>query len=100
MTSRFGKSLAPLAVFFLWGLPLILGLFTFATLAFDRMAWAQLFNHPQLPKALLLSLWTGGAGLILALLAATILTMGFYGRASWRRLQSFAAAGLAIPHLA
>lgn len=85
---------------FLWGLPLAASLASFTATAFDLAAWSAFLHHPQLPEALALSVWTGTAGLVLALAAALLVTMGVYGTARWQRLQAFAAAGLSIPHLA
>ena len=84
----------------LWALPLAGSLAAFAWTAGDLAAWINLLHHPQLPKALMLSLWTGTAGLLLALGCTVLITMGFHGSKQWRRLQVFLAAGLAIPHLA
>ena len=92
--------LGTLPLIILWGLPLAGGLAAFAASAADGAAWNSLLRHPQLAGALLLSLWTGTAGLLLAILAAITITMGYYGTPAWRRLQAAAAASLALPHLA
>ncbi len=100
MRFGFAQALGIGLVALLWGLPLAASFAAFAAAAFDLAAWNALLHHPQLPEALVLSLWTGTAGLALALAAALLVTMGFYGTARWQKLQAFAAAGLSIPHLA
>ncbi|MGH6854560.1 MAG: hypothetical protein ACREDN_03990, partial [Aestuariivirga sp.] len=87
-------------VILLWGLPLGASLLAFVSIAFEPSAWSGILQHPQLAKALTLSLWTGTAGLILSLGGAVVIAMGFYGTDLWHRLQAFAAASLAVPHLA
>lgn len=98
MRLRLVLGIGPVAL--LWALPLAASLLAFAVTAFDLSAWNGVVHHPQLPKALLLSLWTGTAGLVLSFAGAVLITMAFYGTPMWHRLQAFAAAGLALPHLA
>ncbi len=100
MKSSFPQAVGIGLVALLWVLPLAASLMAFTVAAFDLPAWSGLLHHPQLPKALLLSLWTGTAGLALAFAAAMLITMGIYGGARWQKLQVFTAAGLSIPHLA
>lgn len=89
---------APLAL--LWALPLLAALAMLLPAAADAGAWRMALAHPQLWPALGLSLATGIASALLALLLAVVLLGGLYGSSVWRRLQSLAAAGLALPHLA
>ena len=98
MRRSLALGIGPVAV--LWALPLAASLVAFAITAFDASAWSGIVHHPQLPKALVLSLWTGTAGLVLSFSGAALITMGLYGTATWNRLHAFAAAGLALPHLA
>ena len=95
---RAGLAAAPVA--FLWGAPALGGLFLFATASLDRAAWAGLLAHPQVPRALLLSLWTGAASFLLACALALVLVAGLYRSKAFARMQAFAAGALAVPHLA
>jgi putative thiamine transport system permease protein len=88
----------PLAL--LWGLPLLLSLMMLVPAAAEGDAWLALFAHPQLWPALALSLFTGVAAAVLALAFTLVLLAGLHGSTGWRWLQSAAAAGLALPHLA
>ncbi|HLF21955.1 MAG TPA: hypothetical protein VI582_05595, partial [Aestuariivirga sp.] len=56
------SGLAPVTV--LWALPLAASLVAAAAGPAD---WTGLLRHPQLWQGLLLSLWTGTAGLLLSL---------------------------------
>ena len=98
------RRLTPLAgalpLLVLWGLPLLLSFMVLAASAADTGAWRQLMLHPQLWPALGLSLLTGGGAALAALLLTLIILAGLHGTGLWRRLQAFAAAGLAVPHLA
>jgi putative thiamine transport system permease protein len=75
-------------------------LFLFAAASLDRPAWAGLFGHPQFARALLLSLWTGGASFLLACALALVLVAGLYRSKAFARMQAFTAGALAVPHLA
>jgi putative thiamine transport system permease protein len=93
---------APLLV--LWALPLLASIAMLAPALADGEAWASLLAHPQLVPALALSLFTGGAAAVLALLLCLLLLAGLHGggqgRRVWRLLEGASAAGLALPHLA
>ena len=88
----------PLAL--LWALPLLLSLLVTVAAAPDAEAWRMLLAHPQLIPALALSLFSGSAATLLALLLTLIILAGFYGSRLWNRLQALASVGLAVPHLA
>ena len=100
-TLRRVRTLAGAApLFFLWALPLLLALGMLAPALADGEAWGLLLAHPQLVPALALSLFTGGAAALLALLLSLLLLAGLHGSRAWRLLQGASAAGLALPHLA
>ncbi len=67
---------------------------------FGVSAWLALFAQPELPRALVLTLWTG----IAATAAAVWLTLGFaatcHGRPLFVRLSRLIAPLLAVPHAA
>jgi putative thiamine transport system permease protein len=89
---------APLLV--LWAFPLAAGIAMPLAAAFDSAAWAALLQHPQLMQGLALSLFTGTASVVMALLCTLIITAGFYRSRLWHVLQPLAAVSLALPHLA
>ena len=89
------SGLAPVTV--LWALPLAASLVAAAAGPAD---WPGLLRHPQLWQGLLLSLWTGTAGLLLSLAAALAIAAAVHGTALWRRLASLSGAFLSLPHLA
>lgn len=89
-----------LPLLLLWGLPLLAALLVTAASASDGDAWLRVLAHPQLLPALTLSLSTGLAAALLALLLTLIILAGLRGTWLWHRLQTLAAAGLAVPHLA
>ncbi|PZF76554.1 ABC transporter permease [Aestuariivirga litoralis] len=89
---------APLLLF--WALPLLAGLAMLLPAAGDSEAWRMALAHPQLWPALALSLGTGAISTLLALALTLTLLAGLYRSRLWYSLQSLAAAGLAIPHLA
>ncbi len=63
-------------------------------------AWNALWVDPQLPAALLMTLWTGLAATALALaLAALLLSLSFPGP-RWERVVKALAPMLAVPHAA
>ena len=84
----------------LFALPLITSLFYALSGAFDAAAWQALFAHPQLWSGLELSIFTGLASAILALLTAIIIVAATYGSAAWKNLPAAMGAMLALPHLA
>ncbi len=88
----------PLAL--LWALPLLASLAMLAPAAADVAAWRMALAHPQLWPALALALTTGGLSSLLALATSLLLIGTLWRSAAWGRLQSVAAAGLALPHLA
>jgi putative thiamine transport system permease protein len=68
--------------------------------AFDAAAWRELFSDPQLPRALLHSLFTGVAATALSVLVtAWILSRSFAAR-PWRFVLRMLAPMLAMPHAA
>ena len=83
----------PLAL--LWGLPLLLGFGAALTPLADAAAWQALVAHPQLWPALALSLWTGIASTVVALVLALWIVPALIGRG----LERFPAWMLALPHL-
>lgn len=93
---RFGA--VPLLL--LWALPLLLALAMLLPAALDGAAWQMALAHPQLLPALALSLGTGTAATLLALMLSLMLLAGLYRSPLWHRLQALAAAPLAVPHLA
>ena len=95
--TKWGGAL-PLAL--LWGLPLVLSLGSCIAGGADPEAWRDLLAHPQLWPALTLSLFTGLASSLAALVCTLIITAGLRGTQWWNRLPGMAAAGLALPHLA
>lgn len=97
---RLTPLLGALPLSLLWALPLLASLLVTAASAVDADAWRRLLAHPQLSPALILSLCTGLAATLLALLLTLIILAGLRGTSLWRRLQAIAAAGLAVPHLA
>lgn len=93
-------ALGALPVMLLWALPLVASVFALLPAAADNRAWQLLIVHPQLWQGLLLALTTGGGATVLALFLTIIILAGFEHQAARHRLQSIAAAGLAVPHLA
>jgi putative thiamine transport system permease protein len=81
----------------LWIAPLVLSLAMLVPAARDASAWEMVSSHPQLWSGLLLSLLTGGAATLLALMIATVIVAGLPAQ---RMVRGLAAAGLALPHLA
>ena len=66
----------------------------------DANAWRALWDEPQLPRALAMTLWTGLlATLVSVALAAVLLSRSFPG-ARWQRCVSALAPMLAVPHAA
>ena len=89
-----------LPLMLLWGLPLVLSILMLVPVVGDSGAWSALLAHPQLVPGLALSLATGIGSTVLALAVSLLLLAGLHGSAAWKRLQAWAAAGLALPHLA
>jgi putative thiamine transport system permease protein len=88
------------AVLLLWAAPLFFSLIAALLPIADTTAWTALLAHPQLWKALALSLVIGSAALTLSLMLAFLLAGSFYGTRHWPSLASFAGASMALPHLA
>jgi putative thiamine transport system permease protein len=97
---RIKAALLTLPLLALWVFPVAAGLGVALFAALDGAAWTALFAHPQLWPALGLSLFTGTASTLLALLCTLIIIAGLYRSKAWQALQPVAAAGLALPHLA
>ena len=97
---RLTPALGGLPIAIVWAVPLVLSLLILIPAAADAGAWGLLFLHPQLWPGLCLSLLTGAASTTLALAASLIILAGLQGTRAWRTIQAFAAAGLAVPHLA
>ena len=71
-----------------------------AAAALHTDAWSALWNDPQLPAALGMTLWTGLAATALAVaLAALMMSLSFPG-ARWERMVKALAPMLAVPHAA
>jgi len=89
-----------LPLILLWGLPLLLSVLMLVPVLADGAAWSALLAHPQLVPGLALSLTSGIGSTVLALALSLVLLAGLHGSKAWGRLQAWAAAGLALPHLA
>jgi putative thiamine transport system permease protein len=94
------RALAIAAVILLWAAPLVFSIVVAFLPVGDPDAWSALLGHPQLWKALALSLFIGTAALWLSLILAFLLAAGFYGGRHWPSLANFAGASMALPHLA
>ncbi len=97
---RLTPALGALPIALLWAAPLGLSIVALIPTVTGAQAWQLLLQHPQLWPGLGLSLFTGVASTVLALAASLLILAGLQGTGTWRRLQAFAAAGLAMPHLA
>ena len=83
-----------------WVLPFLAGLaMAIASLA-DVAAWRAVLIHPQTWPGLGLSLWTGTASTLAALICMLTISSALYRSRVWNLLQVLAAGSLAIPHLA
>ncbi len=89
-----------LPIVLLWALPLLLALPMLLPAALDAGAWRLLLSHPQLWHGLWLSLATGAASTLLALVLAVFILAGLFHSRAWGKLQAWSAPGLAVPHLA
>ena len=71
-----------------------------AAAALHTDAWSALWRDPQLPPALMMTLWTGLVATALAVaLAALLLSLSFPGP-RWERMVKALAPMLAVPHAA
>lgn len=100
MTFRLRTIAAIVPITVLWAMPIAASLILFTAALAAPGAWTDAIDHPQLPGAALLSVWTGVASTGLALAAALVIVSGLFNSTGWRRLPSLAGAGLAMPHLA
>jgi len=67
---------------------------------FSLSGWEALFAHPQFPKALALSLFTGSVATLAALTASLLIAGALFQSGDLRRLAKPLGAMLALPHLA
>ncbi len=88
---------APLLLF---ALPLVLALPVALWQAGDAAAWRALLADPQLPSAWRLSLGTGVASTLLALLACMLLVTHLWGTPLWQRVAHALGPMLSLPHAA
>ena len=80
--------------------PLLGVLSSAAAAALHAQAWSALWQDPQLPAALAMTLWTGLAATALSVaLAALMLSLTFPGP-RWQRVMNMLAPMLAVPHAA
>ena len=89
------RRLSPLPLAILFPLPLALSLALLAPSFTDASAFAALFDHPQFPGALRLTLFTGLTSTALSLVIALMIVAG-----AKENLAPKAGAFLAMPHLA
>lgn len=81
-------------------LPMAWALLAAATTAGDAGAWYNLWQDPQLPRALALTLWTGLASTALACGLALLLLRHVFPGAAWQKWTARLPALLAVPHAA
>lgn len=94
------KALALTILAVVSGIPILAGVGITLAEATDPGAWSAVFHFPGLGRSLALSVWTGAAGTILALLLAH-LTLALAGTTVWaRRVEALALPVIAMPHLA
>ncbi|MFY0665825.1 MAG: ABC transporter permease [Natronospirillum sp.] len=67
---------------------------------FGFSAWAYVFQHPSLPKALFLSVWTAWASTLLCLIMTLLILSLTWDSRSLRGLRRSLSALLAVPHAA
>ena len=84
----------------LFALPLVLALPLALAQAADATAWRALFDDPQLPRGLALSVGTAVVSSVLALAACMVLVTHLHGTRLWQRLSRALAPMLALPHAA
>lgn len=87
----------PASVF---GLPLLTALGLGVAQAADLAAWSALLADSQFAPALRLSLWTGTAASLLALMLTVGTVTRLHGTRHWRTMQAALSPVLAVPHAA
>ena len=97
MSSKAPWWILPAAVF---GLPLLAALWLGVAQAADTAAWSALLTDSQFPPALRLSLWTGTAASVFALMLTVITVTRLHGTRHWHTLQAALSPVLAVPHAA
>lgn len=70
------------------------------TSALHADAWTELWQRPQWPKALLMTLWTGVAATTISLAASAWLLSRLMGTPAWQTLVRSLGPMLAVPHAA
>ena len=98
-TSMQFKFLVPLALIALLGVPLGLSIAATVPIAWDAAAWAALWADPQTHRALALTLWTGLASTLLAVVGAAVLLSNSFNRPRWAVLMRVLSPMLAVPHV-
>ena len=94
------KRFALLLITLVAGVPVLAGLGMTLLKALNPAAWSMVLSTPGIWSSLALSLWTGAASTLIALLIAH-LTVALAGTARWTgRLQAAILPLLALPHLA
>lgn len=89
-----------LGLIILFLLPAILVLGFMLQDAFVPAAWAALFEHPQFAKALVLSLGSGSAATLMALIASLFIATSLFQTGRIQKLSTALGFALAMPHLA
>ncbi len=83
-----------------FGLPLLAALWLGVAQAADASAWSALFTDSQFAPALRLSLWTGSAASLLALVLTIVTVTQLHGTRHWQTMQAALSPVLAVPHAA
>ena len=83
-----------------FGLPLLVALWLGVSQAFEMAAWSALLTDTQFAPALRLSLWTGTAASLLALILTTVTVTRLHGTRHWHTMQAALSPVLAVPHAA
>ena len=81
----------PVALIALLGVPLGLSIAATVPIALKGAAWAALWADPQTCKALALTLWTGLASALLAVVAAAVLLYNNVNHSRWAGLMTVLA---------
>jgi putative thiamine transport system permease protein len=89
--------IVPAAVF---GLPLLAALWMGVAQAADIAAWSALLDDSQFAPALRLSLWTGSAASVIAVMLTVFSVARLHGTRHWHTLQAALSPVLAVPHAA
>jgi putative thiamine transport system permease protein len=84
----------------LWAVPLLLAVAAGLAASLSGEAWTAFLAHPQVPGGTAIALWTGTAGLALALVVAVLIAMALHGTSLWHHMPVLGGAALALPHLA